>query len=176
MKSNTRSANLLRLSASLARLGLTADETLALLRIERTLSNWSTAECNGEIERDEMTGKPVAVSRGYTQGTGKRVTWSIADRETGALKRLAAILAPHKRRALAYIQGDPRGCALYIVPRKALRSRGFKPVRVPGGWSIARKGGVPYTVTPRSLARARAFAQHETLSSLYSSFGIAVCV
>ena len=44
--------------------------------------------------------------------TGER--YPTPDRETGALKRLSVIMAryPHLTH---YIQGDPRGCALYIL-------------------------------------------------------------
>lgn len=52
--------------------------------------------------------------------SGKSYRRPIADRERGALRRLAAIMAPRKRRFVAYHQGDPRGCALYIVPRKEI--------------------------------------------------------
>ena len=45
--------------------------------------------------------------------------YPIADRETGARKRLAVIMAryPH---LTAYVQGDPRGCALYILTASQL--------------------------------------------------------
>lgn len=40
--------------------------------------------------------------------------WPYADRETGALRRLASILAAHDTLAY-YVQTDPRGAALYIL-------------------------------------------------------------
>ena len=51
-----------------------------------------------------------------TRGDGKyRAYWSpIPDRERGALKRLAAIMA-HYPAFLSYVPGAPRGCALYIL-------------------------------------------------------------
>lgn len=111
--------NYLRLHEQLGRLGFTTEEIEQLIRIERTLGNWATAECNGEIERDEQTGKPVAVSRAYTQGLiSKRLVWPIADRESGALRRLSRIMEPRRRRLIAYHQSDPRGCSLYIVRRR----------------------------------------------------------
>lgn len=114
-----------RLVTNLERLGFEQHEVDQLIRIERTLGNWATAECNGEIERDEQTGKPVAVSRLYTQGhINKRVTWPTADREAGALRRLAKIMEPRKRRLIAYHQGDPRGCQLYIVRRRDIPKDG----------------------------------------------------
>ena len=40
--------------------------------------------------------------------------WRIPDRETGARKRLDAIMAKHTPLS-AYVQTDPRGAALYIL-------------------------------------------------------------
>ena len=53
----------------------------------------------------------------YNPDVGTR--YRTRDMETGALKRLDAIMAryPHLK---AYVQGDPRGAALYIwTPRNA---------------------------------------------------------
>jgi len=49
-------------------------------------------------------------------------SYSIADREAGALKRLNKIMAAHPD-WLAYHQGDPRGCALYIIQKERLGNR-----------------------------------------------------
>lgn len=100
-------------------LGFTQSEAESLRRISMTLRRWHELECNGEAERDEQTGKVYAVNK-YT---GRRM-YVTADRETGALKRLDAIM--HRRNLLGtastnglpvekYIQGDPRGAALYII-------------------------------------------------------------
>jgi len=103
-------------------LGLSMDEADALRRIEMTLHRWAEMECGtdaGHIERDEKTGKPRffnARSR-YATANDPRAWRSIPDREKGALARLARILARHPR-LVAYHQGDPRGCALYVL-RKA---------------------------------------------------------
>jgi hypothetical protein len=40
--------------------------------------------------------------------------YPMADMEAGALKRLAKIMEAHKPLE-AYVQGDPRGAALYIL-------------------------------------------------------------
>jgi hypothetical protein len=106
--------------ARFAKLGFSFDETNTLRRAEMTLSRWSTAECNGEIERDEATGKPVRVSQAYINGfTSKRTVWPVADRERGALARINRIMQAHPD-FVAYHQGDPRGCSLYIVAKKDL--------------------------------------------------------
>lgn len=44
--------------------------------------------------------------------TGKR--WPTPDRETGAIKRLNAIMARYPKLS-AYLQGDCRGAAVYIL-------------------------------------------------------------
>lgn len=104
-------------------LGFTYDEAAALRRIEMTLHRWAEAECNGDIERNETTGKPIRRIRSsrYLAPNDPRACYAIADRETGALRRCAAIIAARNGRnptlgALSfYHQGDPRGCALYIL-------------------------------------------------------------
>lgn len=92
--------------------GISTDDAYALRRIEMTLHRWAERECNGEVERDEKTGKTLACYGMNGPGPIKR--YPTADKETGALKRLAAIMARYPS-LLAYHQGDPRGCALYIV-------------------------------------------------------------
>jgi hypothetical protein len=130
----------------LQNLGFTYEEAVQLRRIEMTLQRWGELECGNSnnhcswaIERDEATGRPFMVTHHYRHGQGKdSVTrYPIADREAGALKRLAAIVAARnarercddKRRAssarhvFAYHQGDPRGCALYLLTREQLTGR-----------------------------------------------------
>lgn len=98
-------------------LGVSTDDAFALRRISMTLSRWSELECgtdNGCIERNETTGKPFMVW--YSNYDGKRHQSRIADRERGALVRLNTIMARYPELA-AYVQGDPRGAALYIYRR-----------------------------------------------------------
>lgn len=116
-------------------LGFTYEEAVQLRRIEMTLRRWAEAECNGEIERNEETGKPERVSAAYINGlTDKRRSWPCADKEAGALKRLKAIVdsrnlresptefmqANAQDRVYAYHQTDPRGCSLYLLTRSQL--------------------------------------------------------
>ena len=115
---------LTRQQDTLRALGFTADEAEALRRISMTLHHWHERECgdgNGCIERDETTGKTYWLN----SYTGRR--YPIPDRETGAQKRLAAIVEERNKRrgygvngapdecVQSYIQGDPRGAALYIL-------------------------------------------------------------
>lgn len=74
---------------------------------------WRTVK---EFKYDD-TGKPY-IEKHYHNENKARYT-NIPDRETGARKRLAVILAKYP--ALhAYIQTDPRGASLYILTDKQL--------------------------------------------------------
>lgn len=138
---------------NLRRLGFTQQEAEQLRRISMTLQRWHELECGiegGGIERDEKTGRPYWVYSGGGFGT-RRSNLPIADRETGARKRLANIIRGRnirmvdaalaarpqkpaeligrdcKRQKLsAYIQTDPRGAALYII----------RPGDVPDGGAV----------------------------------------
>lgn len=91
--------------------GISYDDATALRRISMQLRRWHELECgtgDGAVERDETTGKPYWLNA----MTGRRYT--IPDRETGALKRLAKIMARYPG-LRPYVQGDPRGCALYLL-------------------------------------------------------------
>ena len=95
----------------LERAGISSQDALALRRISMNLHRWHEGECgldHGCIERDEGTGKTYWLN----SNTGTRSP--IADRETGALKRLATIMARYPEYA-GYVQRDPRGASLYIV-------------------------------------------------------------
>ena len=100
-------------------LGIDHDDAVALRRIAMTLHFWHELECGtdrGAIERDEKTGKPF-----WQCASGGR-GMTLADREAGAIKRLAAIMARYPSLS-SYVQGDPRGASLYIL----------KPGDVPDG-------------------------------------------
>ncbi len=105
---------------------LPADIALTLARAERTLHRWAELECGDgndhaswAIERDAATGKPF---RGFYPRNGKPTRYPIADRERGALNRVARVLewlrhhSPAGEAAPVYFyhQTDPRGCALYV--------------------------------------------------------------
>ena len=95
----------------LMRAGIAPDDARALRRIAMTLHRWHELECgsdHGCIERDEKSGLP------YWFNANSRSRHRIADRETGALKRLAKIMARYPGLS-AYVQGDPRGASLYIL-------------------------------------------------------------
>ena len=103
----------------LINLGFSYPEACQLRRIQSTLHNWDEAECGDSndrfsrcLERDEVTGKPYWVIRYHSENKERR--YPTPDKEKGALKRLAAIMATHPD-FVAYHQSDCRGCALYVV-------------------------------------------------------------
>ena len=100
----------MHLRDELAAHGVTADETDVLLRCSRTLSTWAEHGCNGAIQRDGDSGDGLPYW--YNTNTGKRCGRT-ADREAGAIRRARAIIEAHG--LTMYHQGDPRGCALYVI-------------------------------------------------------------
>lgn len=99
--------------------GIAADFAAAetLRRAQLTLHHWSELECgDGDnykswaIERDETTGKPYMAVYPH-DGNPRR--YRVADREAGALRRIAA--ACKSCGAHYFHQTDPRGCALYVA-------------------------------------------------------------
>jgi len=114
---------------SMERIGFDADEADRLRRIALTLHAWAERECNGEIERDgdDGNGKPYHSDAAWG---GKHLAYPIPDRERGALKRLHAIMAHHPG-VIYYHQGDPRGCALYLIDNRDGRTI---PTEDPDAW------------------------------------------
>jgi hypothetical protein len=92
-------------------LGFTSSEADALRRISLTLHRWAEHECNGAIQRDGDNGDGAPFW--FNTHTGRKIG-RVSDRERGAMKRLKAIMDTHPTMR-AYLQGDPRGCALYIL-------------------------------------------------------------
>lgn len=140
----TRQADMLRA------LGFTNEEAESLRRISMTLQRWYERECGDSnaygswaIERDDNgDGPPYLVHHHYQHGKGPDYTTRIriADRERGAVRRLATIIAARNTRQADdrdgicgcgarvghieqcergavsyYLQTDPRGAALYII-------------------------------------------------------------
>ena len=103
----------------LTALGISHTDAIALRRIAMTLHRWHELECgtdSGAIERDEKTGRPYWYNANarFVDPRDPRAYSPTPDRETGALKRLAAIMSRYPQLS-AYVQGDPRGAALYIL-------------------------------------------------------------
>lgn len=132
---------------TLRSLGFTRDEAESLRRISIRLRSWHERECGtdgGCIERDEH-GRAM-----WHSSYSGRLT-PIRDMESGARKRLSAIIATRNARITddssrdaeqhihatchakltgivsAYVQTDPRGCALCIL----------RPGDVPAGADVS---------------------------------------
>lgn len=106
-----------------ARVGISEEDALTLIRAERVLHRWAEQECGDgndhmswAIERDEETGKPYRCFYPY-KGESHRM--EIPDLETRALKRVKKVC--ERGYLNFYHQTDPRGCALYVTKRKAGR-------------------------------------------------------
>lgn len=106
----------------LTAIGISLEDAEALRRIAMQLHRWHELECgtdSGAVERDETTGKTYWLNA----MTGRRSP--TPDRETGAKRRLAEIMARYPN-LTAYVQGDPRGAALFIL----------RPGDVPAGGDV----------------------------------------
>jgi hypothetical protein len=120
------------------------DDAVALRRISMTLHRWHELECGNsdsyksysvargsrkkvapgkyEFTYDD-TGKPYMET--HYNDSINAMYHPIPDRERGALKRLAKIMAKYPT-LQSYVQGDPRGASLYIL----------RPGDVPEGASV----------------------------------------
>lgn len=125
MTARTDTYALMRL---LAQRGLSLDfaDVNTLRRAQLTLHRWAELECGGgneyaswAIERDDETNIPYLCTYPHQSESLRR---RIADRETGALRRIADVCAHYG--AHWHHQGDPRGCALY-VDRKPLTAHDY---------------------------------------------------
>jgi len=104
-------------------LGITDDDARALRRISVTLRRWHELECGTGDDRttisvgrdgNELYSKPYLRTQYPTRNGFHDSKHPIPDRERGAHKRLAAILTRYPT-LTAYVQGDPRGCALHLL-------------------------------------------------------------
>lgn len=127
-----------RFYQSLERLGINVETADKLRQIEMTLSRWSELECgtgNGRvthsIERDEETGKPFYRIQYPTANGFHDSRYPYPDKEKGALKRLAAIMANYPD-LVAYNQTDPRGCSLWLVRKSDLNGHSIESVYTRG--------------------------------------------
>lgn len=97
--------------APLRRAGISANDAKTLRLIALRLHRWHELECGveeGGVERDEVTGKCAW----YDSRTGRRTPHP--DHETPALARLKALMSRYPTLGY-YVQGDPRGAAVYVL-------------------------------------------------------------
>lgn len=111
----------------LLRLGIKYAHAVELRRISMTLHRWHELECgdgNDHASWCLVRGKKQGKEFEYTDDgkpyleihrhSENKPSYSVRpDRERGALRRLAGIMKSYPALS-AYVQTDPRGCALYI--------------------------------------------------------------
>lgn len=130
---------------TLTKAGISYEDAVQLRRISMTLHRWHELECGDGnnhgswcITRGTKTkegfahdddGKPYLEHHHYMHGHGKDSTsyTALPDRERGALKRLDAIMANYPG-FVSYVQGDPRGCSLYILTPYHMERYAGQPV------------------------------------------------
>jgi len=137
MSRYTKAMHIADFYSRMEKLGFTYSETETLRRAQLTLHRWSERECNGEVERDETTGKTYY----FSNSRGERTSHRVPDLETGAWKRVLATVEARNSRTwilsgetgeynvkrgntatdlVAYHQTDPRGASLYLVKKSDL--------------------------------------------------------
>lgn len=114
------------MNTNLRRMGFSSDECNTLRRISMTLHSWNERLCNDcEVDEHDKAFQ-------YNPMNGRR--WPIANRGKGAEKRLAVLMAKYPH-LIAYQQGDPRGCAVYIIEKSRLKERGIQESQVDAYYS-----------------------------------------
>lgn len=159
-----RQDRLALLYTGLAACGIEWQDAVQLRRISMTLQRWHELECGDSnnyaswcVTRGTRLPKVNGKENFHHNDEGKpylerhpydgMVSYSpIPDRERGAQRRLAKIMAKYPG-LTAYVQGDPRGAALYIlrpgdVPEggdvSASYSRGIAVYRQENAWAGSR--------------------------------------
>lgn len=111
---------------------LSFDDANTLRKAQKTLHRWAELECgttDGHIEQDEKTGqwRFYNARARYLDPNDPRAWSRIQDRETDALKRIAAVCQANGLHF--YHQTDPRGCALYVA-REPLTDQNYSSAGV----------------------------------------------
>lgn len=137
-------------------LGFTPGQAVALRRISLTLRRWYEQECGDgnqygswAIERDDNgDGKPFMVHHHYRHGKSPDTIsrTPIADRERGAIKRLAAIVKDRNERHA------PTPGTLTVCPNCEQWQRPVKDARVADCLHECRKRGFAPMPVPSSLS------------------------
>lgn len=116
---------------ALTRLGISHYDVQKLRRLEKRLQRWHELECGTElphapgwtiaVERDEQTGTTFMRRMGHDR-SGRYIDERAIcrDDETLAHKRIEKIMKAYPH-LVPFVQTDPRGCALYIIPREAVQ-------------------------------------------------------
>lgn len=112
-----------RFNVAINRYGISQQDYKALALEEHRLKRWSEQECNGEIQRDDETGKPC---RWLSYGGSAQARYAIADKEAGSLKRCEEIAASYGLKF--FHQSDPRGCQVHVYRESDLNGSDIRSV------------------------------------------------
>lgn len=117
MNRNARkNEGLFHLTNRLCRLGIKITDIPFFLKIEKTLSRWHERECN-EIEYiDDLPFRVIHTA------SGQKISHRVPNRGAAARKRLEKVMTENYPNLAAYIQTDPRGCALYLYEKNAIKA------------------------------------------------------
>ena len=112
-----------RYNVAVNRYGISRQDYKALALEEHRLQRWSEQECNGEIQRDDETGKPIRV---FDYEWGGKTSYPIADREKGCIRRCEEIAASYGLKF--FHQTDPRGCQVHVYRESDLQGSDISSV------------------------------------------------
>ncbi len=118
--------------AQIVSLGVSSDDFRSLRRISMTLHRWHEHECNGAIQREgeEGDGAPFW----HSTFDGRKLSRA-PDREAGALRRLNKIMGKYPS-LVPYVQTDPRGCALHLIPADKAEGRSLDQIYSSRGYPV----------------------------------------
>lgn len=112
----------IRTVVALANLGFSAEAIRQLSRISTTLHHLAERQCNGEGWGPYEPGPNGNYYPRWTDADEARAVKRTADLMRKA-QEICDFAVEGQQNLLAYHQGDPRGCALYIIDRAVLGKR-----------------------------------------------------
>ena len=111
-----------RYNVAVNRYGISRQDYKALALEEHRLQRWSEQECNGEIQRDDETGKPFR--HWPNQPTMSPVP--TPDKEAGSIRRCKEIAESCGLKF--FHQTDPRGCQVHVYRESDLNGSDIRSV------------------------------------------------
>ena len=111
-----------RYNVAVNRYGISRQDYKALALEEHRLQRWSEQECNGEIQRDDETGKPFR--HWPNQPTMSPVP--TPDKEAGSIRRCKEIAESYGLKF--FHQTDPRGCQVHVYRESDLQGSDIRSV------------------------------------------------
>lgn len=100
----SKTERIIKLACALGAWGLNPAEIGTLMRAERRLHRWHEVHCNGDVWEQD--------AGGWVGRHGRPVR----DAGASAGRQVERVMDAHPE-LVAYVQTDPRGCALYVLRR-----------------------------------------------------------